>query len=66
MYTLCAQGPVGLMQKKKKKRKKKRSFCQAAISNLLIYFSSFDLSCLILEKVNFIENVYIVLSCLNK
>ena len=32
------------------------------ISNLLICF--FDLSCTILLKDNFIENVYIVLSCL--
>ena len=34
------------------------------ISNLLICFCSFDLSCLILEKSNFIENLYIVLFCL--
>ena len=33
------------------------------ISNLLICFCSFDLSCPILEKYSFIENVYIVLSC---
>ena len=43
------------------------TLCQAAvsikISNLLICF---DLSCPILEKDNVIENVYIVLSCLNK
>ena len=36
------------------------------ISNLFIYFSSFDLSCSILEKDSFIENVYIVLSSLLK
>ena len=45
-------------------------FCQAAvsikISKLLICFCSFDLSCPILEKNNFIKNVYIVLSCLIK
>ena len=39
-------------------------FCQAAvsvkISNLLICFCSFDLSCPILEKDNFIKFVYIV------
>ena len=29
------------------------------INNLLICFCSFDLSCLILEKDNFIENLYI-------
>ena len=44
--------------------------CQAAasvkISNLLICFCSFDLACPILEKDNFIENVYIVMSCLIK
>ena len=32
------------------------------ISNLLIYFCSFELSCPILEKDNFIEHLYIVLS----
>ena len=36
------------------------------ISNLLICFCSFDLSCSILEKDNCIENLYIVLSCLIK
>ena len=36
------------------------------ISNLIISFCSFDLSCPILEKDNFIENVYLVLSCLIK
>ena len=36
------------------------------INNLLICFCSFDLFCPILEKDNFIENVYIVLSCLIK
>ena len=36
------------------------------ISNLLICFCSFDLSCPILGKDNFIENLYIVLSCLIK
>ena len=45
-------------------------FSQAAISNkisnLLICFSSFDLSCPILEKYNFIENLDLVLSCLIK
>ena len=43
--------------------------CQAAISvkisNLLICFCSFDLSCPILEKDNFITNLYITLSILN-
>ena len=43
-------------------------FSQAAISviisNLLICVCSFDLSCPILEKENFIEILYIVLSCL--
>ena len=43
-------------------------FSQAAISvnisNLLICVCSFDLSCPILEKENFIEIFYIVLSCL--
>ena len=42
-------------------------FFQAAISNkiinLLICGRSFDLSCPILEKLFFIENLYIVLSC---
>ena len=33
------------------------------ISNLLNCFCSFDLSCSILKKDNFIEYVYIVLSC---
>ena len=41
-------------------------FSQAAISNktsnFLICFCSFDLSCPILEKDKFIENLYIVLS----
>ena len=45
-------------------------FCQVAISvkisNLLICFCSFDLSCPILEKDNFIENLDIVLYCLIK
>ena len=36
------------------------------ISNLRICFCSFDLSCPIREKDNFIENVSIVLSCLIK
>ena len=36
------------------------------ISNLVICFCSFDLSCPILEKDSFIENVYFVLSCLIK
>ena len=36
------------------------------ITNLLICFCSFDLSWPILEKDNFIENMYIVLSCLIK
>ena len=36
------------------------------ISNLLIRFCSFDLSCPILEKDYFIENWYIVLSCVIK
>ena len=35
-------------------------------SNLLIFFCSFDLSCPVLEKDNFIENLYIVLSCVIK
>ena len=48
-----------------------RNFSYAAvsikISNIHISFSSFDMSCLILEKDNnFIENLYIVLSCLVK
>ena len=34
------------------------------ISNLLICFCSFDLSCSILEKHILIEHLYIVLSCL--
>ena len=34
------------------------------ISNLLICFCSIDMSCLILEKNIFIENLYIVLSCI--
>ena len=33
------------------------------ISNLIISFFGFDLSCPILKKDNFIENLYIVLSC---
>ena len=45
-------------------------FSQAAvavkISNLLICFCSFDLSCPILEKEIFIKHLYIVLSCLIK
>ena len=45
-------------------------FYQAAIavkiSNLLICFCSFDLSCPILEKYFFIENFDIILSCLVK
>ena len=45
-------------------------FYQAAItintSNLFICFCSFDLSCPIREKDNFIENLDIVLSCLIK
>ena len=36
------------------------------ISNLLICFCSYKLSCTILEKYNFIENMYIVLYCLIK
>ena len=36
------------------------------ISNLLICFCSFDLSCAILEKESFIKKMYIVLSCLIK
>ena len=36
------------------------------ISNSLICFCSFDLSCPILENDSFIENVYILLSCLIK
>ena len=36
------------------------------ISNLPNCFSSSDLSCSIFEKDNFIENLYIVLSCLIK
>ena len=35
------------------------------ISNLVICFRSFELSCAILQKDNFIENMYIILSCLN-
>ena len=42
------------------------NFCQAAISvkisNLLICFSCFDLSCFVLKKDNFIKNLYIILS----
>ena len=34
------------------------------IRNLIICFCSFDLSCGLLEKYNFNENVYIVLSCI--
>ena len=44
-----------------------RNFCQVAVSitinNSLICFCSFDLSCPIFTKDNFMENVYIVLSC---
>ena len=36
------------------------------ISNLLICFCSFELSCPIFEKDNSIEDLYIVLSCLIK
>ena len=36
------------------------------ISYFRICFCTFDLSCSILENNNFIENVYIVLSCLIK
>ena len=36
------------------------------LSDLLIGFCSFDLSCPILEKDRFIEKLYIVLSCLIK
>ena len=36
------------------------------ISNLLVCFCSFDLSCPILEKDIYITNVYIALSCLIK
>ena len=36
------------------------------LSNLLICFCSFDLSYPVLEKDDFIKNVYIVLSCLIK
>ena len=36
------------------------------ISNLLFCFCSFSLSCAILEKDNFIENLCIVLSCFIK
>ena len=36
------------------------------ISNLLICFCGFDLSCPILENDNFIKNVFIVLSQLTK
>ena len=36
------------------------------LSIMISYFRTFDLSCSILEKDNFIENVYIVLSCLIK
>ena len=35
----------------------------AIYSILLICFCSFDLFCPLLEKDNFIENVYIALSC---
>ena len=45
-----------------------RHFYKAAvaikISNLLICFCSFELTCPKLEKYIFIENLYIVLSCL--
>ena len=36
------------------------------ISNFRIRFCSFNLACSILEKYYFIENMYIVLSCLIK
>ena len=36
------------------------------ISHLLISFSSFHFSCPILEKENFIKNMYIILFCLIK
>ena len=36
------------------------------LSIMISYFCTFDLSCSILEKDNFIENLYIVLSCLIK
>ena len=39
---------------------------EVKISNLLICFCSFELSCPILEKDNFIECIYIVLSCFIK
>ena len=49
---------------------KNKHYCQAAfsikISKLLICFCIFDLSCPIHEKDTFIENLYIVLSCLIK
>ena len=35
-------------------------------SNLRICFCNFDLSCRIFQKDTFIENVYVVLSCLIK
>ena len=50
--------------------KSKLFFSQAAvsikISNLLICFCSFDQSCPMLEKDNFIDNLCIVLCCLIK
>ena len=46
------------------------NLCKAAISfklsNLLIFFCGFDLSCPILEKEHFIKNVFTVLYCLIK
>ena len=41
-------------------------FCQAAISNLLICFCSFDLSCPTLEKDNFIKNVLYCIVLFNR
>ena len=46
----------GLELKVVKKKKRK-------ISNILIGFCSLYLSCSILEKYNFITNLYIILSC---
>ena len=46
------------------------SFCEVAVSikmsNLLIRFCNFYFSCSKLEKDNFIENLYIVSTCLIK
>ena len=46
------------------------NFYQTAVAvkicNLLVCFCSSDLSCPILDKDNFIENLYIVLSCFIK